>query len=106
LDFNAIVLEKRGRSTVSFITELKRRNVFKVAIVYFMLSWLILQVVDVVSGILLFPGWVAQAFLLLLAILLPIILTITWVFELTPQGVKRTGEFDEEASVSGTTGQN
>jgi adenylate cyclase len=90
---------------MSLFSELKRRNVFRVALAYLMLSWLILQIVGEVSDILVFPGWVAQAFLLLLAVMLPIALIITWAFELTPEGLKKTDEIEEGQSTCLATGQ-
>jgi hypothetical protein len=74
---------------MSLFSELKRRNVFRVAIAYVITAWLILQVGDVVLGNISAPGWVFQVILLLLALGLPIALLFAWAFELTPEGIKR-----------------
>ena len=74
---------------MSFIAELKRRNVFRVAIAYVIVAWLVLQVADVVLNNVAAPQWVFWATLMLLAIGLLVVVVFAWVFELTPQGLKR-----------------
>lgn len=86
-------------------SELKRRNVFKVAIAYLMVSWLILQLVTMLSPLLFLPEWISRAVLLLLIIISPIMLLLTWAFELTPVGMKRTADVDENQSIRYSTGQ-
>jgi TolB-like protein len=76
---------------VSFLGEIKRRKVFQVAAVYLVVAWLIMQVVDVVSGPLLLPDWFARVVILLLAAGFPVALILTWAFDLTPRGVVRDG---------------
>ena len=68
--------------------ELKRRNVVRVGIAYLAISWVVLQIIDVVAPILEFPDWVAKMVLLALAVGLAVVLVISWFFELTPEGVK------------------
>lgn len=80
--------------------ELKRRNVFRVAIAYLVLSWLILQVVDVVAPMLELPGWAPKLVLLLLAIGFIPALVFSWVFELTPDGLKKEKEIDRSRSIT------
>ena len=77
-----------------FFEELKRRNVVRVAIAYFAISWVMLQIVDVVAPILEFPDWVAKIVLLVLAAGLVLVLVISWFFELTPEGLKRDEDVD------------
>ncbi len=89
----------------SFFTELKRRNVFRVAILYGIVSWLILQVSDVAMPALGLPEWSITLVLYFLAIGFPIALIFAWAFELTPDGLKRTKEVAPEASVTPATGQ-
>lgn len=84
---------------MSFLGEIKRRKVFQVAAVYLVVAWLIMQVVDVVSGPLLLPDWFARVVILLLAIGLPIALILSWAFDLTPDGVVR-----DEGGVSTQSG--
>jgi TolB-like protein/Flp pilus assembly protein TadD len=74
---------------MSFLRELKRRNVYRVGTFYLVLSWLVLQVADVVISMLELPGWTGKLVLLLLAAGFPIALVLAWAFELTPEGVVR-----------------
>ncbi len=70
--------------------ELKRRHVYRVAVVYIVMSWLVLQVGDIVLGTFETPPWVMKALLALLVIGFPLAVTLAWAFELTPEGVRRT----------------
>jgi TolB-like protein/tetratricopeptide (TPR) repeat protein len=74
---------------MSFFSELKRRNVFRVGLLYLAVGWLILQATDVLSSLLELPTWVGKLVVILLAIGLPIALAISWLYELTPEGLKR-----------------
>jgi TolB-like protein/tetratricopeptide (TPR) repeat protein len=73
-----------------FFTELKRRHVFRIGIAYLVVAWLLTQVVSVVSAPLHLPEWTATFIIVLLAVGFPIALLLTWGFEMTPEGVKRT----------------
>ncbi len=90
---------------MSFIEELKRRNVIRVAIAYAAITWLLLQVADVVLPTFESPGWVMQAFTFLLALGLPLALLLAWAFELTPEGVKREKDVDRSVSNTRLTGR-
>jgi len=74
---------------MSLFDELKRRNVFRVAIAYAAAAWLLLQLIDVVLPILEMPNWIAQLVLLLLAIGFIVALIVSWAYEVTPEGIKR-----------------
>jgi len=75
------------------LSELKRRSVFRVGIVYLAATWLLLQVVATVAPILELPNWFERGVLLLLAIGFPVAIILAWAFEITPAGVRRdTGE--------------
>ena len=75
------------------MSELKRRSVFRVGIVYLAATWLLLQVVATVAPILELPNWFERGVLLLLAIGFPVAIILAWAFEITPAGVRRdTGE--------------
>lgn len=89
---------------MSLFEELKRRNVFRVGIAYLVLSWLLLQVIDVVGPILRLPETVARYVLFFLAIGFLPALIFAWVFELTPQGVKRESEVLRSGSITARTG--
>lgn len=90
---------------MSFFTELKRRNVFRVGIAYVVVAWLILQISDVILGNIDAPGWVFRVILLLLAIGFPLILLFAWAFELTPEGIKREKQVDRSETITSQTGQ-
>jgi len=78
-----------------FFAELKRRNVYKVAIAYAVVAWLLMQVATQVFPFLEIPNWAIRLVIMLLALGFPIALIIAWAFELTPEGLKRT-EFADE----------
>ena len=90
---------------MSFISELKRRNVFKVGIAYAITSWIVLQLTDVVGNILALPEWVPKLILLLLVAGLAPALILAWAFELTPEGVKREKDIDPSQSITPQTGK-
>ena len=90
---------------MSLFNELKRRNVFKVAIAYVVMSWLVLQVADVVLNHITAPGWIFQVLMLFLAIGLPFAIFFAWAFELTPEGLKRESEVDRTQSITPQTGK-
>jgi TolB-like protein len=83
----------------SFFSELKRRNVLRVAALYIVASWLVLQVVDVMSSILPIPEWTGAFVFTLLLIGLPIALIFSWVYEITPEGMKLESEVDEQSPI-------
>lgn len=89
---------------MSLFEELKRRNVIRVAIAYAVVSWLIVQVADVVIDNIGAPPWFFQAILLLLAIGFPLAMIFAWAFELTPDGLRKEGDVDRETSVAPQTG--
>src|SRR6476469_8996514 len=78
----------------SFFAELKRRNVYKVAVAYAVVGWLLVQVATQVFPFLEIPNWVVRLVIALVAIGFPIALIIAWAFELTPEGLKRTEDVD------------
>jgi len=88
---------------LSFFNELKRRNVFKVAIAYIVMAWLIMQVADVILNNITAPDWVFHVLLLFIAVGLPFALFFAWAFELTPDGLKRESEVDRSQSITHET---
>ncbi len=72
-----------------FFTELKRRNVYKVAIAYAVIAWLLMQIATQVFPFLEIPNWAIRLVIMLIVIGFPIALVIAWAFELTPEGIKR-----------------
>ena len=75
---------------MSFMMELRRRNVFRVAAAYVVASWVIIQVVTSIGAPLNFPDWFEAAVIVLLIIGFPIAILVAWAFELTPDGIKVT----------------
>src|SRR5213079_2529378 len=82
----------------NFLAELKRRNVYKVAVAYAVVGWLVIQVSSTVLPTFHAPEWVVQTLVVLVAIGFPIALVIAWAFELTPEGLKRTEDVDLAAT--------
>ena len=78
----------------SFFAELKRRNVYKVAIAYAVVGWLLIQVATQVFPFFEIPNWAVRLVVLAIVAGFPIALVIAWAFELTPQGLKRTEDVD------------
>jgi TolB-like protein/Flp pilus assembly protein TadD len=81
-----------------FFAELKRRNVYKVAVAYAIVGWLLVQIATQVFPFLEIPTWVVRLVIVLVAAGFPIALVIAWAFELTPEGIKRTEDVDLAAS--------
>jgi TolB-like protein len=79
----------------SFFTELKRRNVYKVAIAYGVVAWLLMQVASQIFPFFEIPNWAVRLVVLLLVIGFPVAVILAWAFELTPEGIKRTDFADE-----------
>src|SRR5437773_10197873 len=82
----------------NFFAELKRRNVYKVAVAYAIVGWLLVQIATQVFPFLEIPTWVVRLVIVLVAVGFPIALVIAWAFELTPEGIKRTEDVDLTAS--------
>jgi serine/threonine-protein kinase len=76
--------------STSFFAELKRRNVYKVAVAYAVVGWLLIQVATQVFPFLEIPNWAIRLVILATALGFPVALIIAWAFELTPEGIKRT----------------
>src|SRR5438128_7477574 len=74
----------------NFFAELKRRNVYKVAIAYAVVAWLLMQVASQIFPFFEIPNWAVRLVVLLLIIGFPVALILAWAFELTPEGIKRT----------------
>jgi TolB-like protein len=74
----------------AFFGELKRRNVYKVAVAYAVVAWLLMQVASQIFPFFEIPNWVVRLVVLLLIIGFPVALIIAWAFETTPEGIKRT----------------
>ena len=92
----------------NLFSELKRRNVYKVAVAYAVVGWLLVQVTTQVFPIFEIPNWALRLIVLAIIIGFPIALVIAWAFELTPEGIKRTEDvdpFDSRSHHGGQAGQ-
>ena len=85
----------------NFFAELKRRNVYKVAVAYAVVGWLLIQVTTQVFPIFEIPNWALRLIVLAIIVGFPIALVMAWAFELTPEGLKRTEDVDPFDSRSG-----
>src|SRR6266700_587492 len=85
----------------NFFAELKRRNVYKVAVAYAVVGWLIAQISTQIFPFLEIPNWVVRLIIVLIAIGFPIALVIAWAFEITPQGIERTEVADTMPAAPG-----
>jgi len=90
---------------MSLFNELKRRNVIRVGIAYVVVTWVLLQAIDFVLDIISAPNWVMQVFVLAAVAILPMVLIFSWVFEMTPEGIKRESEIDRNQSITPGTGR-
>lgn len=86
-------------------SELKRRNVVRVALAYIVLGWVVLQVGDVLFDMFETPAWVGKTLAALLLLGFPFACIFAWAFEMTPEGVKRTEEVDRSESITHSTGK-
>jgi TolB-like protein/Tfp pilus assembly protein PilF len=86
---------------MNFFTELKRRNVYKVAVAYAVVGWLLVQVATQVFPFFEIPNWAVRLIVLAIVIGFPIALVIAWAFELTPEGLKRTEDVDRATEKRG-----
>src|SRR5216117_1949073 len=85
-------------SNRNFFAELKRRNVYKVAVAYAVVSWLLIQVATQVFPFFEIPNWAVQMVVVALVIGFPIALVLSWAFELTSEGIKRENEVDRKVA--------
>jgi TolB-like protein/Tfp pilus assembly protein PilF len=85
----------------NFFAELKRRNVYKVAVAYAVVGWLIVQVASTVFPTFHSPEWVVQSLVVIVALGFPIALILAWAFEATPEGIKRTEVADAMPAATG-----
>jgi TolB-like protein/Flp pilus assembly protein TadD len=89
----------------NFFAELKRRNVYKVAIAYGVVAWLLMQIASQIFPFFEIPNWAVRLVVLLLIIGFPVALILAWAFELTPEGIKRAEDVDVSKSITRKTGR-
>jgi TolB-like protein/Flp pilus assembly protein TadD len=88
-----------------FFVELKRRNVYKVAVAYAVVAWLTIQAASIFLPAFNAPQWAMQIVILILVIGFPIALVFSWAFEITPEGIKRESEVEADESITHHTGR-
>ena len=84
--------------------ELKRRNVVKVAVAYAIVGWLLIEVASTVFPIVQLPDWTVTFLTMLILFGFPVALILSWAYELTPEGVKRSHEVEQARLQAGGTG--
>ncbi len=92
-------------SKLSFFSELKRRNVYKVAVAYAVVAWLTIQAASIFLPAFNAPQWAMQIVILILVVGFPIALAFSWAFEITPEGIVRETEVKPNESVTRRTGR-
>ena len=88
---------------MSLISELKRRNVFRVALLYAVACWLILQVTDVGMSLLGLPEWTGRFVFFLLLLGFPLVVLFSWAYEITPEGLKKESDVPRDESITAET---
>ena len=88
--------EREAVNLANFFAELKRRNVYRVAVAYAVVGWLLMQVATQVFPFFEIPNWAVRLVVLLLIIGFPVALILAWAFELRPEGLKRIETVDAE----------
>src|SRR4029077_8227972 len=88
---------------MSLLAELKRRNVIRVAGLYLVAAWLVVQVSSTILPMFSAPEWLPRAVVILFAVGFIPALVFAWVFELTPEGVKRESEVERNESITANT---
>src|SRR5438067_10305932 len=94
-----------GMNSGNFFAELKRRNVYKVAVAYAIVAWLLIQVATQVFPFFEIPNWAVRLVVLLVILGFPVALILAWAFEITPEGIKRAEDVDLNQSIARRTGR-
>src|SRR5262249_5798669 len=89
----------------NFFAELKRRNVYKVAVAYAVVAWLIIQAASILLPTFDAPSWAMKVIVLLLVLCFPVALVLSWAFEITPEGIVRETEVEASKSITHHTGR-
>jgi TolB-like protein len=90
---------------MGLISELRRRNVLRMAVLYAIAAWLIMQVAEVIMGLANLADWIGPTILGLLAVGFPIALIFSWFYELTPEGISLEKDVDRAESITHVTGR-
>src|SRR5205085_2095925 len=101
---NAIEVQ-RTTNDMNFFAELKRRNVYKVAVAYLVVSWLLIQAASILFPTFDAPPWVMKVLVALIALGFPAAVIFSWAFEITPEGIVRESAVPADASITHHTGR-
>ncbi len=88
-----------------YLKELQRRNVFRAVVAYVVLGWILLQVAGGLEDALSLPAWFDTIIAAVLAIGLPIVIIVSWVYEITPEGLQKTRDVADHQSIASDTGR-
>src|SRR5437773_9241174 len=94
-----------GTNSGNFFAELKRRNVYKVAIAYAIVAWLPIQAASILFPTFEAPAWVMKVFVTAIILGFPVALIFAWAFEITPEGIKRAEDVSPNESITRHTGR-
>ena len=89
----------------NFFAELKRRNVYKVAVAYVVVAWLLIQAASIFLPAFDAPPWVMKIFIIVIIFGFPVALILSWAFEITPEGIKLESEIEQSKSITRRTGR-
>jgi TolB-like protein/Flp pilus assembly protein TadD len=89
----------------NFFAELKRRNVYKVAVAYAVVAWLLIQAASIFLPAFDAPPWVMKLFIIVIIFGFPVALILSWAFEITPEGIKLESEIEQSKSITRRTGR-
>lgn len=90
---------------MSLFAELRRRNIFRVALCYIAVGWLLAELCDLLVTVVALPGWIYRFTVAVLIIAFPLALVLSWIYELTPEGLRREFEVDPAHSITRQTGR-
>ena len=90
---------------MGLLSELKRRNLFRMAVLYVVAAWLVMQVAEVLISLRVLPPWTGPILFSALAVGFPIALVLSWFLERTPEGVKYEKDVDRAESITHITGR-
>ena len=90
--------QNRGVNPKTFFGELKRRNVYKVAVAYAVVGWLLIQAASILLPTFEAPPWVMKVLVLVIVLGFPATLIFSWAFEITPEGIKLESEIEPNKS--------
>ena len=90
---------------MNFFSELKRRNVYKVAVAYAVVAWLLIQAASIFLPAFDAPPWVMKIFIIVIIFGFPVALIFSWAFEITPEGIKLESEIEPNKSIKRGTGR-